>query len=212
MSKAVYQAAFERHYALNIAHYCHFTSPIRRYPDLVVHRIVQKLITGEPAKQDEQVLERLGEHCSAMEQNAEAAERELIKVKLLHFLSKKKGELMSGVVAGVKSNGLTVRAIEIPIDGFIKTEDLPQDRYRFDRDTHSLEGFRGGNRYRLGDEVIVRIKSIDMVQRQLLFELEKVSRSLPLPASGRRSERVKGPLDKRTQFKKNSQKKRKRDR
>ncbi|MFN7843556.1 MAG: ribonuclease R family protein [Pirellula sp.] len=212
MSKAVYQAAFERHYALNIAHYCHFTSPIRRYPDLVVHRIVQKLIAGELAKQDEQVLERLGEHCSAMEQNAEAAERELIKVKLLHFLSKKKGELLSGVVAGVKSNGLTVRAIEIPIDGFIKTEDLPQDRYRFDRDTHSLEGFRGGNRYRLGDEVIVRIKAIDMVQRQLLFELEKVSRSLPLPASGRRSERVKGPLDKKRQFKKNSQKKRKRDR
>jgi len=212
MSKAVYQAAFERHYALNIAHYCHFTSPIRRYPDLVVHRIIQKLITGEPAKEDEQVLERLGEHCSAMEQNAEAAERELIKVKLLHFLSKKKGELLSGVVAGVKSNGLTVRAIEIPIDGFIKTEDLPHDRYRFDRDTHSLEGFRAGNRYRLGDEVIVRIKSIELAQRQLLFELEKVSRSLPIPSTGKRSERFRGTKDSKPFPRKNKQNKRRRDR
>ncbi len=98
-----------------------------------------------------------------------------------------------------------MRAIEIPIDGFIRTEDLPQDRYRFDRDTHSLEGFRGGNRYRLGDEVIVRIKSIDMVQRQLLFELEKVSRSLPMPSGGKRSDRVKGPRDKKSISRKTKQ-------
>jgi ribonuclease R len=212
MSKAVYQASYERHYALNMSHYCHFTSPIRRYPDLVVHRIVQKLIMGEPAKEDEQVLERLGEHCSAMEQNAEAAERELIKVKLLHFLSKKRGELLSGVVAGVKSVGLTVRATEIPVDGFIRTEDLPPDRYRFSRDTHSLEGFRSGNHYRLGDEVIVRIKSIDMVQRQLLFELEKITRSVPLTGLGKRSDRARGSKGHKSFDKKSTQKKRKRNR
>jgi ribonuclease R len=184
MSKAIYQAGFERHYALNISHYCHFTSPIRRYPDFVVHRIIQKLITGQPAKENEQILERLGEHCSAMEQNAEAAERELIRVKLLHFLSKRKGELMSGIVAGVKPTGLTIRAIEIPIDGMIRVEDLPSDRYRFDRDTHSLEGFRSGNRYRLGDEVLVRVNTIDIVQRQLNFQLEKVTRSLKVAPLG----------------------------
>lgn len=189
MSKAIYQSAFERHYALDMSHYCHFTSPIRRYPDLVVHRIVQKLIDGVPAKEDEQVLERLGEHCSAMEQNAEAAERELIRVKLLHFLSKKQGELMSGVIAGVRPNGLTVRAIEIPIDGFVSMSDLPADRYHFDRETHTLEGFRSGNRYRLGDELIVRIEKIDMVRRQLMFRLEKVTHHIDVaPYKGKRRE------------------------
>lgn len=196
MSKAIYQSAFERHYALDMSHYCHFTSPIRRYPDLVVHRIVQKLIDGVPAKENEQVLERLGEHCSAMEQNAESAERELIRVKLLHFLSKKQGELMSGVVAGVKSNGLTVRAIEVPIDGFVSVSDLPADRYHFDRETHTLEGFRSGNRFRLGDELIVRIDKIDMVRRQLMFRLEKVTHHSDVsPYKGKR--RDDGPRSNR---------------
>lgn len=192
MSKAVYQAAFERHYALDMSHYCHFTSPIRRYPDLVVHRIVQKLIEGIPAREDEDVLERLGEHCSAMEQNAESAERELIRVKLLHFLSKKQGEIMSGVVSAVKSNGLLVRAIEIPIDGMIAISSLPPDRYQFDRETHTLEGFRSGNRFRLGDELLVRVDKIDMVRRQLSFKLEKVTHHTVVPtlqpkSKGRRS-------------------------
>lgn len=201
MSKAIYQSAFERHYALDMSHYCHFTSPIRRYPDLMVHRIVQKLIDEVPAKENEQVLERLGEHCSAMEQNAESAERELIRVKLLHFLSRKQGELMSGVVAGVKSNGLTVRAIEVPIDGFIAVSDLPADRYHFDRETHTLEGFRSGNRFRLGDELIVRIEKIDMVRRQLLFRLEKVTHHSDVsPYKGKRrddSPRSNRELEKR---------------
>lgn len=187
MSKAVYQAAFERHYALDMSHYCHFTSPIRRYPDLVVHRIVQKLIEGKPAKSDENVLEHLGLHCSNKEQNAEAAERELIRVKLLHFLSKKPGELMTGVVAAVRPTGLTVRAIEVPIDGVITIRDLPTDRYRFERDTHSLEGFREGNRFRLGDELIVRIQRIDLARRELFFSLEKIAkRVVPVVALARK--------------------------
>jgi ribonuclease R len=197
MSKAVYQSEFERHYALDMSHYCHFTSPIRRYPDLVVHRIVNKLIHNQPARENDQILERLGEHCSAMEQNAESAERELIRVKLLHFLSKKQGELMSGVVAGVKSDGLTVRAIEVPIDGMIPVSLLPKDRYRFDRDTHTLEGFRTGNRFRLGDEIIVRIDKVDMIRRRLQFQLEKVthhSDAIPLKP---RSDRSKADRPKR---------------
>lgn len=197
MSKAVYQSEFERHYALDMSHYCHFTSPIRRYPDLVVHRIVNKLIHNQPARENDQILERLGEHCSAMEQNAESAERELIRVKLLHFLSKKQGELMSGVVAGVKSDGLTVRAIEVPIDGMIPVNLLPKDRYRFDRDTHTLEGFRTGNRFRLGDEIIVRIDKVDMIRRRLQFQLEKVthhSDAIPLKP---RSDRSKADRPKR---------------
>lgn len=182
MSKAVYQCSFERHYALDMSHYCHFTSPIRRYPDLVVHRIVQKLLDKVPAKENEQVLEQLGQHCSDAEQNAEFAERELTRVKLLHFLSKKQGELLSGVVAGVKPNGLTVRAIEVPVDGFIPVQGLPNDRYRFDRETHTLEGFRSGNRFRLGDELIVRIEKVDIARRNLTFLLEKVLHHADVPS------------------------------
>ena len=187
MSKAVYQAEFERHYALDMTHYCHFTSPIRRYPDLVVHRIVQKLIDGQPARENELVLEHLGMQCSYAEQNAESAERELIRVKLLHFLAKKHGELLTGVVAAVRSNGLTIRAIEIPVDGSIGVRDLPQDRYRFDKDTHTLEGFKDGNRFRLGDELMVRIQRVDTAKRELHFSFEKVTkRTSPAPVQSKK--------------------------
>ena len=98
-----------------------------------------------------------------------------MRVKLLHFLEKKIGEMLTGIVSGVRANGLTVRGVEIPVDGLIPTERLPQDRYRFDRDTHTLEGYRTGNRFRLGDELIVRIESVNLARRQLLFRLEKVT-------------------------------------
>ncbi len=190
MSKAVYQAEFERHYALDMTHYCHFTSPIRRYPDLVVHRIVQKLIEGKPAREDENVLEHLGQQCSDAEQNAELAERELIRVKLLHFMAKKQGELLTGVVSGVRPTGVTVRAIEIPVDGLIPVKSLPNDRYRFDRDTHTLEGFKSGNRFRLGDELIVRVERIDTAKRHLIFGFERLTRhALPVSLDSKKEKR-----------------------
>jgi ribonuclease R len=196
MSKAVYQCEFERHYALNMSHYCHFTSPIRRYPDLVVHRIVQKLIDGVPARESEEVLENLGQKCSDAEQTAENAERELIRVKLLHFLDKKVGEMMTGIVAGVRGTGLTIRGVDIPVDGMIPVERLPPDRYRFDRDTHTLEGYRSGNRFRLGDELIVRIEKVDLARRQLLFRLERLvqhAKPVELPHGKHRHKQGKRP-------------------
>ena len=179
MSKAVYQCDFERHYALNMTHYCHFTSPIRRYPDLVVHRIVDKLVQGKQAHQNTEVLEALGDHCSHTEQNAESAERELVRVKLLHFFEKRIGELLTGIVWGVKQNGLVVRGVEIPVDGMVTLDRLPPDRYRYDRDTHTLEGFKTGNQFRLGDELIVRVERVDLARRHLDFRLERVTHHEP---------------------------------
>lgn len=173
MTKAVYQPEEEMHYALQFDDYCHFTSPIRRYPDLQVHRTVQRLIDGvKPAGDPLPVLTTLGQHCSDREQNAEWAEREVIKVKLLHFLAKKVGEVMPGVISGVVPEGFYVRGTKFPAEGFVSIQSLPDDRYRFERRGQVIEGFRDGNRYRLGDAVSVKIASVDLVRRQLNFTLQ----------------------------------------
>jgi ribonuclease R len=172
MSKAVYQPQTERHYALDMTHYCHFTSPIRRYPDLVVHRIIQKLLDGQNAIEPIPFLTYLGHHCSDREVNAEYAERELIRVKLLHYMSRKVGQVFAGVVSAVKSDELSVRLQEIPIDGILRVESLPPDRYRFDRESHMLDGFRNGNRFRLGDGLQVKVEQIDLARRKLYLILE----------------------------------------
>ncbi len=170
MSKAVYQPEMEEHYALHFDHYCHFTSPIRRYPDLQVHRTVHRLITDQhPIGDPIPVLITLGHHCSDKEQNAEWAERELIKVKLLHFLNKKIGETMPGVISGVVSEGFYVRGTKFPAEGFVSIKTLPNDRYRYEKRGQVLEGFRSGNRFRLGDELTVKIQEVDLARRELLL-------------------------------------------
>lgn len=172
MSKAVYQPEMEQHFALNFDHYCHFTSPIRRYPDLQVHRTVNRLLEGqEPVGDPLPVLITLGHHCSDKEQNAEWAEREVIKIKLLHFLNKKLGETMPGVISGVVPEGFYVRGTKFPAEGFVSVNSLPKDRYRFEKRGQILEGFRGGNRYRLGDELTVEIAEIDLARRVLLLNV-----------------------------------------
>ena len=172
MSKAVYQPELEQHYALHFDHYCHFTSPIRRYPDLQVHRTVQRLVSGrDPAGDPFPVLVGLGQHCSDQEQNAEAAEREIIKIKLLHYLNKKIGETMPGVISGVVPEGFYVRGTKMPAEGFVPIDTLPSDQYRFERRGHVLEGYRQGHRFRLGDEVTVLIDKIDLARRVLLLKV-----------------------------------------
>lgn len=172
MSKAIYQPEREQHFALQFDHYCHFTSPIRRYPDLQVHRTIDRLINGQkPFGDPLPVLITLGHHCSDKEQNAEAAEREVTKIKLLHFLKKKIGETMPGVISGVVPEGFYVRGTKFPAEGFVSIRSLPDDRYRFEKHGQVLEGFRGGNRFRLGDELTVEISEVDLTRRVLLLSV-----------------------------------------
>ncbi len=172
MSKAVYQPDFEQHYALQFEHYCHFTSPIRRYPDLQVHRTVDRLVRGvKPVGDPIPVLVTLGHHCSDKEQNAEWAEREVIKIKILHFLNKQIGQTMPGVISGVTPEGFYVRGTKFPAEGFVTLNKLPVDRYRYEKHGQMLEGFRGGNRFRLGDELTVRIDEVDLARRALLLSV-----------------------------------------
>lgn len=200
MSKAVYQPEHEQHYALKFDHYCHFTSPIRRYPDLQVHRTINRLLMGvQPAGDPIPVLIGLGHHCSDQEQNAEQAEREITKIKLLHFLSKKIGETMPGVISGVVPEGFYVRGIKLPAEGFVPLSSLPNDHYRFERRGHAIEGFRKGNRFRLGDELIVKIEKIDLTRRALLFSVvdNRTARHEELQTSSGRT--PKSSSTKRTQ-------------
>lgn len=173
MQKAVYSPVEEGHYALNSEHYCHFTSPIRRYPDLTVHRMIEAICRGKKpvADFDRQML--LGEHCSDREQRAEKAERELTKVKLLTYLSKKIGLRMQAVITGVEEFGLFAQGIEMPAEGLVRTDALGDDFYRFDAATHSLVGYRAGNRYRLGDRVEVEVAHVDIDRRELDFRVVK---------------------------------------
>ncbi len=169
MSKAVYQPQEERHFALDMTNYCHFTSPIRRYPDLIVHRILQDLIDGKDARVPVQLLNRQGQHCSDREQNAESAERQLIRVKLLHYMHKRIGDSFTGTITTVKQDRIIVQLHQVPVEGVLMQKSLPADRYRFDRQSHSMEGYRKENRFRLGDAVAITVTQVNLAKRELYF-------------------------------------------
>jgi ribonuclease R len=190
MQKAVYGPEEERHYALNKTHYCHFTSPIRRYPDLTVHRLIDHLAGGGKPAQNVTELVILGEHCSEREQRAEAAERELIKIKLLNYLAQRLGEKMDAVITRVEEYGIFVQGTQLPADGLIAIGSLQDDYYHYDAPTHSLVGRRGGNQYRLGDLVEVEVWHVDLDRRQLDFRLVKRAAQRPRQASSASRQRA----------------------
>jgi ribonuclease R len=171
MQRAVYSPEEEGHFALASDCYCHFTSPIRRYPDLTVHRLFDDLAQGKPPQQNLDALLILGDHCSDREQRATEAERELNKVKLLNYFSDKIGTEMNGYITGVESFGLFVTGSDIPAEGFIPIAALTDDYYRHDRAGHVIHGLRGGNSYRLGDAVRIAVAAVDVDRRQLDFRL-----------------------------------------
>ena len=188
LARAVYGPQPEGHYALASDCYCHFTSPIRRYPDLVVHRALDQLARGRRAPNDGLV--ELGLHCSTLERRAEAAERELVKLKILLFLSSRIGTEMEAVVTGVEPFGLFLQGLELPAEGLLTLAELPADSYRFDRASHSLAGRRPGQSWRLGDRVRVAVKKVDLDRRSLEFRF--VGERGKAPPGLRAARHVKG--------------------
>lgn len=171
LQKAVYSPMVEGHYALNMDNYCHFTSPIRRYPDLVIHRMIEALEAERRPVADVEALTLLGEHCSEREQRAEAAERELTKVKLLNFLKDKIGTTMEAVITGVEEFGLFAQGVKLPAEGLIPVASLEHDHFEYDSATHTLMGRKASNQFRLGDLIKVVIHNVNVDRRELDFRL-----------------------------------------
>jgi ribonuclease R len=191
LQRAAYGPQEDGHYALASDCYCHFTSPIRRYPDLQVHRALAALAAGR--RWPLEGLVQLGQECSDLERRAEAAERELVKLKLLLFLESRVGHEMEAVVTGVEPFGLFVQGLEIPAEGLVPLASLPDDAYRYDRASHTLAGRRAGQSFRLGDRLRVAVARVDLDRRELDFRLVARGRRPPPPPSPSRRKPGRGP-------------------
>ena len=167
LTRAAYGPQEEGHFALASDCYCHFTSPIRRYPDLQVHRALERLDRGRKTPFDGLTL--LGEECSHLERRAEAAERELVKLKLLAAMAGRIGTEIEAVVTGVEAFGIFVQGLVLPAEGIVPKESLPDDIYRHDRAAHTLAGRRPANTFRLGDRIRVVVARVDLDRRELEF-------------------------------------------
>ena len=168
MQQAVYSPDDTGHYALAESDYCHFTSPIRRYPDLTVHRLIGQIAAKRsPVPQPIPELIQLGKHCSITERRAEKAERELIRIKMLRYMSERIGEEMDSVITGVESFGMFCQGVAIPAEGMIHLSSLSDDFYVFDQATRRLTGSRKHREFRLGDPIRVVVAAVDIDRRQL---------------------------------------------
>lgn len=170
MSKAVYSTEPIGHYGLGFDFYTHFTSPIRRYPDLIAHRLLQHYLDGgkSPNKAE---LEEKAKHCSSMERLAADAERDSIKFMQVKFMEKHLGETFTGVISGVAEFGFWVEIPENGAEGLIKLRDLVDDSYSYDAKTHAVYGMRHGKRYQLGDQVQIKVVKANLIQKQLDFKI-----------------------------------------
>ncbi|WP_275545397.1 MULTISPECIES: ribonuclease R [unclassified Pseudomonas] len=191
LSQAVYSAQNEGHFGLNYEAYTHFTSPIRRYPDLLVHRAIRSVIRSKRETKhveragaatmpkariypyDEATLEKLGEQCSMTERRADEATRDVVNWLKCEFMQDRVGETFEGVITAVTGFGIFVELRDIYVEGLVHVTALPADYYHFDPVHHRLSGERSGRSFRLGDSVEVNVMRVDLDERKIDFELSQ---------------------------------------
>ena len=170
MAKAIYTTTNIGHYGLGFEYYTHFTSPIRRYPDMMVHRLLEKYLAGGRSVNLEK-LEDECKHSSDMEQLAANAERASIKYKQVEYMGDHLGEVYEGIISGVTEWGLYVELVSNKCEGLVPVRDLADDYYDYDAKNYTLTGRKYNNRYRLGDRVNVQVARADLQKKQLDFVL-----------------------------------------
>ena len=192
MQKARYDASPLGHFGLAAEYYTHFTSPIRRYPDLVVHRMLRQsrhgAVTDEKREELEEELPEVARHTSEMERRADEAERELLQWKKVRFMADKVGDEFHGYVTGVAAFGLFVELVEHFVEGLVHISSMADDYYRFVEQEHMLRGENTKRVYRLGDRVLVQVVRVDMERRQVDLGLVEILEAV------RREERPRGPI------------------
>ena len=193
MAKAVYTTKNIGHYGLGFDYYTHFTSPIRRYPDVMVHRLLQHYLDGGK-NPDIDKLEEQCKHSSDMEKLAADAERSSIKYKQVQYLTDKIGEEFDGVISGVTEWGIFVEIIENHCEGMVRLRELRDDNYYFDEENYCLRGRKFGKILTLGDTVRIEIKRADLVKKQLDFALVEI-------VEEKENKKHNPPLSKREQHK-----------
>lgn len=178
MKQAKYTPENEGHFGLATSYYTHFTSPIRRYPDLQIHRIIKETLRGrmneERIHHYQSILEEVTKHASETERRAEEAERETIKLKKVQYMKKYIGEEYEGIISGITKWGMYV---ELPntIEGLVHVVNMTDDHYEYIEDSYEMRGVHTGKTYRLGQKVSVRVLGADELQRTIDFELGKES-------------------------------------
>ena len=211
LSQAVYSADNHGHFGLNYEAYTHFTSPIRRYPDLLTHRAIRSVIhskqdtphvkrAGAPTipkariyPYDEAALEQLGEECSMSERRADEATRDVVNWLKCEFMKDRVGETFPGVITAVTGFGLFVELTDIFVEGLVHVTALPGDYYHFDPIHHRLAGERTGRNFRLGDTVEVQVMRVDLDERKIDFGIGEATLNQPI---GRKNRKADAPAGK----------------
>ena len=200
MQKARYDAASLGHFGLAAEHYTHFTSPIRRYPDLVVHRMLRESrrgpMTGSRREELDEKLPEVARHTSEMERRADDAERELLQWKKVRFMADKVGDEYEGYITGVAAFGLFIELIEHYVEGLVHVSSMADDYYRLLEQQHVMRGENTKKVYRLGDKVRVQVVRVDMERRQVELGLVEILDTV------RREEHRRGTPRSRTRPKK----------
>ncbi len=174
LKQAQYAEKNDGHFGLAYPAYTHFTSPIRRYPDLLIHRAIGHLIDNQPIEEfvyTEEDMSRLGKNCSGTERRADEATREVISWLKCEYMQDKLGQIFEGTISAVTGFGIFVELNEIFVEGLVHVTSLKNDYYEFDPIKHRLRGTRCGQTYRLGDKITVLVSRVDLDERKIDFEL-----------------------------------------